>query len=256
MAQQPVVQRLRAVPAQTVQQSAVTDPASDWWWDGQQWNCGCQSPQPPFCPPQGPPPWFPPPQGQPPWYPGANGGVSFSTSPPPNPIRGAFWWDGSVLWMFDGATWVAVGGTGSAPGTEPVLAVPTTSASTIATNTWTITPINGSPSLASGGTWNATTKQFTPNQPGIYGVQSQVWIPTAGFHQVAVLKNDSGGPYPSLQNVEICTIQELSAAGWMTSTGFTQINGINDFVRMWSYAFDGNIDQSYGFPSLRVWKMP
>jgi hypothetical protein len=37
--------------------------------------------------------------------------VSFSATAPPNPVRGNFWWDGKTLWMFDGAAWVAVGGT-------------------------------------------------------------------------------------------------------------------------------------------------
>lgn len=48
----------------------------------------------------------PPPQGQPPWYPGANGGVSFGTVEPANPIRGHLWWDGTYLWLFDGRNWV------------------------------------------------------------------------------------------------------------------------------------------------------
>jgi hypothetical protein len=46
----------------------------------------------------------------PPWYPGANAGVSFGLTPPQNAVRGHFWWDGRVLWMFDGAAWVTVGG--------------------------------------------------------------------------------------------------------------------------------------------------
>jgi hypothetical protein len=86
-----------------------------WYWDGSNWVCDpdCGAPPssgfpcpPPSFPPPGCPPWFPPPQGQPPWYPGANAGVSFSATAPPNPIRGNFWWDGKVLWMFDGAVWV------------------------------------------------------------------------------------------------------------------------------------------------------
>lgn len=86
-----------------------------WMWDGANWVCGepCPPPGPPPCPPPGwpqpCPPFYPPPSNQAPWYPGANGGVSFSQTAPPNPVRGHFWYDGHVLWMFDGAAWVDVG---------------------------------------------------------------------------------------------------------------------------------------------------
>lgn len=86
-------------------QQGIADPASGWVWDGTQWVCGdcddssfpCPSPFPPA---------FSGPAQQPPWYPGANGGVSFGTNAPPNPVRGHFWWDGATLWIFDGAAWV------------------------------------------------------------------------------------------------------------------------------------------------------
>lgn len=90
-----------------------------WLWNGSQWICPtdpCPPFSPPFCPPFFPPPPFiPPPAGQPPWFPGANGGVTFSSTPPPNPVRGHFWWDGTSLHMFDGAAWVIIstGGTGT-----------------------------------------------------------------------------------------------------------------------------------------------
>lgn len=92
----------------------------NWTWDGTRWVCqpDCDfddQPCPPFSvlQPGGRhhSPFFPPPVTQPPWYPGANGGVSFAPpgQPPPNPIRGAFWWDGTSLWLFDGAAWDVVG---------------------------------------------------------------------------------------------------------------------------------------------------
>jgi hypothetical protein len=99
-------------------------------WDGTRWvcdpDCDDGAPQwpaappcpPPSFPPAGCPPWFPPPASQPPWYPGANAGVSFGTTPPVNPIRGHFWWDGVRMWMWDGAVWVDIvaSATGAAPG--------------------------------------------------------------------------------------------------------------------------------------------
>lgn len=85
----------------------------DWVWDGSRWVCCPDGDDcPPAFPPFGPP-VFSGPVGQPPWYPGANGGVSFGTVAPPNPVRGHFWWDGLTLWLFDGAAWVGVGGSGS-----------------------------------------------------------------------------------------------------------------------------------------------
>jgi hypothetical protein len=84
----------------------------NWIWDGSNWvcdpDCGNGGSQP--CPPFGPPVFSGPTQ-QPPWYPGANGGVSFGASAPANPVRGHMWWDGKTFWLFDGAAWVAVGGT-------------------------------------------------------------------------------------------------------------------------------------------------
>lgn len=104
----------------------------NWVWDGTRWICDPDcSPAP--CPPSSIlqpggvlPPFFPPPVTQPPWYPGANGGVSFSPpgQPPPNPIRGAFWWDGSTLWMFDGAAWMPTGGAAGGSTTPPSSTAP------------------------------------------------------------------------------------------------------------------------------------
>ena len=55
-------------------------------------------------------------------------GVSFGTTPPANPVRGHFWWNGVTLFLFDGAVWDPIGGSGGAvtpPGTTfPVNPVP------------------------------------------------------------------------------------------------------------------------------------
>lgn len=92
-----------------------------WTWNGTNWVCDPDCPPnggtlPVPCPPFGPPVFSGPTQ-QPPWYPGANGGISFGASPPPNPVRGHLFWDGTALWLFDGAAWVAVGGAGASGGT-------------------------------------------------------------------------------------------------------------------------------------------
>ena len=104
----------------------VGDQQGGWIWDGTQWVCppDCCTPPPcdgsPWCPPPSwPPPGCPPwwsGANSPPWYPGANAGVSFSTVAPQNVVRGHFWWDGNVLWLFDGAVWVDVGVAGISGG--------------------------------------------------------------------------------------------------------------------------------------------
>lgn len=100
--------------------------SGDWVWDGARWVCDPDDfpqPCPPQCPPNivtpafFPPPVFSGPTAQPPWYPGANGGVSFGQTAPPNPTRGHFWWNGVILQMFDGAAWVQISGVSGAPGT-------------------------------------------------------------------------------------------------------------------------------------------
>ena len=113
------------------QQQAV--PGQQWWGGGPPWWGGDCDPcddgggQIPGCPPGFPPPGCPPwwsGQNSPPWYPGANAGVSFGQTPPANPVRGHFFYDGATLWIFDGAAWDTVGGPGAAPTTPPSTTAP------------------------------------------------------------------------------------------------------------------------------------
>lgn len=184
----------------------------DWVWDGTNWCSPCNpAPMPPPCPPSGwptpCPPWFPPPAGQAPWYPGANGGVSFSATPPANPIRGNFWWDGTMLHLFDGAAWVNIGpgasggGGGAFVGTTPpsnpavgalwwngtVLAVwdgtkwaaaqSTTEVFAItsptvlalpAASAWGQVAFTATPTIDIQNGWNAATRQYMPQVAGNY----------------------------------------------------------------------------------------
>jgi hypothetical protein len=93
-----------------------------WVWDGSNWVCDPNCDNGGGFPPFGPPVFSGPTQ-QPPWYPGANGGVSFGATAPPNPVRGHMWWNGTTFYLFDGAAWTPIGGTGSgggaATGTTP-----------------------------------------------------------------------------------------------------------------------------------------
>jgi hypothetical protein len=94
---------------------AVGTRDGNWVWNGSNWicnpDCGTDGSAPPFGPPV-----FSGPVSQPPWYPGANGGVSFGATAPANPVRGHMWWDGTSFWLFDGAAWVAIGGSGASGG--------------------------------------------------------------------------------------------------------------------------------------------
>jgi hypothetical protein len=141
---------------QMMQQQAVPGqqwwPGMPWWGDGN--PCDDGGGQIPGCPPGFPPPGCPPwwsGQNSPPWYPGANAGVSFGQTPPANPVRGHFFYDGTTLWIFDGAAWETVGGPGAAPSTPPS----------------TTAPVNPQP----GQQWfNGTT---------LYVYDGQAWVPVS-----------------------------------------------------------------------------
>jgi hypothetical protein len=94
---------MRSPPVPAQSGNWVFDPGSGQWVCSP--DCSGDGGFPPFGPPV-----FSGPTQQPPWYPGANGGVSFGATPPPNPVRGHMFWDGTVFWLFDGAAWVNIGG--------------------------------------------------------------------------------------------------------------------------------------------------
>lgn len=208
-------------------------------------DCGgpCQPPPP------GPPPWFPPPQGQPPWYPGANGGVSFGSQAPPNPIRGAFWWNGQALFLFDGAVWVDVGvegaasGGGTATGTQP----PTN-------------PVNGSLwfngstlYIWDGNAWVPTSATKTYVQPTappapnpgdqwFDGAQTRIWSGTAW---VLVGPGATVGPVPtttiamSLNQTQNLTIPPSTGSSftetpWAAVPNIDTMSGWNATTKQWT----------------------
>lgn len=213
--------RLRTVPA--VPAPVNVPSQQDWVWDGANWtwdgNCPAPPPCPPPCPPVGwpqpCPPFYPPPSNQAPWYPGANGGVSFSQTAPVNPIRGNFWWDGTMLHLFDGAVWVNIGpGAGSASGLTVVGSAPPSNPAvgqewwngtalqvwdgvawravgagisqclqmgnpaslTIPTNAWTVIPFTTTPAIDTASGWNVTNQQYKPNLPGFYLFFIRAWM--------------------------------------------------------------------------------
>ena len=254
----------------------------NWVWDGQRWVCcpddGTCPPidQPPFCPPvgfppHGCPPWFPPPQGQPPWYPGANAGVTFSQTAPVNVVRGHFWWNGTVLQMWDGAAWVAIGpGASPGPGPGPGPVTTTTAVFAISSpidipglNTapldWGIVPITTTPLIDLNQGWDPITKQYKPNKAGFYQFFTTQFIvtPTSNAGHT-VIRNDMGS-LPNLSNADVVSVIAIGdvAGEYLTGTGIAFLNGTTDFVRLWAYAGDGIYRViSSSVPIMRAYLLP
>jgi hypothetical protein len=174
----------------------------NWVWDGSNWVCDPDCMNPPPCPPMGPP-VFSGPAGQPPWYPGANGGVSFGATPPPNPVRGHLWWNGLTFYLFDGAAWVPIGGAQGGSVTPPAGSPP---ANPVPGQQW----FNGSTLYVwDGNAWIpvSTTKTYiqatappAPNPGDMWwdGVQFRIWD---GSAWELVGPGAIVGPVPTSTNV-------------------------------------------------------
>ena len=169
--------------------SAMPAPSGGWVWDGSNWvcdpDCGTGAPCPPFGPPV-----FSGPAGQPPWYPGANGGVSFGQTFPPNPVRGHLFWDGVTFWLFDGAAWVAVGGSSSAVhGVTDGSNAPqgTVGEYLCATNQTAATPVPIPVVVATAPPYTFTTVAVLNLGAGDWGIQGAVSLetgPSTGAHKI------------------------------------------------------------------------
>jgi hypothetical protein len=264
------------MPMQQQQMLAPGTQDGNWVWNGSEWVCGsCDGSGgsfpgclPPGFPPPGCPPWFSG-MNSPPWYPGANAGVSFGTTAPLNPVRGHFWWDGVTLWLFDGAAFVAVGGTGTVPGTAPgtvsatqqvfSLQQPTTLA--VAPATWVATPFTSTPNINSMGTWDATTFKWTPNKAGVYEVfcLGNYSLPAGGTEQQQVVKNDSGTLSGGAPSDIVCIGAVNSAAagsGYIQSSGIVTMNGTTDFLRHWSWVSVSPVQLMWTIPTWKIFKLP
>lgn len=284
----------------------MSQPAQqDWFWDGSQWCPPCgglPAPVPPPCPPPSfptpCPPWFPPPAAQAPWYPGASGGVSFSSTPPVNPVRGNFWWDGVLLHMFDGAAWVDIGpetGGGSAVGITPpqnpvvgttwwngtifqvwdgttwkfvgppsatqattvqTFAITQPAAVTVGVDSlhWTAVPFNTAPSLDTQGAWNGSTLRLTPNKAGYYQIQCRA-VNSGTSAGLAIVKNDPG-TFTGLSSDITVAIAAANVTGWLSASGFVQMNGTTDYIRIWGYETTGHLPNAGSNPVFSAFALP
>jgi hypothetical protein len=209
----------------------------NWVWDGSNWvcdpDCDNQFPQP--CPPFGPP-VFSGPAGQPPWYPGANGGVSFGATAPPNPVRGHMWWNGTTFFLFDGAAWVPFGGSVSGATTPPSTTAP---ANPQPGQQW----FNGTTLFVwDGNAWVpvsqtkttiAATAPSAPNPGDLWfdGTQLRIWD---GSAWELVGPGATVGPVPTTTEVLhlYSTVNVTTPAAW-TIVPFTDLPSI-DTMAAWS----------------------
>jgi hypothetical protein len=239
----------------------------NWVWDGSNWVCdpdcgnGGSGSVPAPCPPFGPP-VFSGPAGQPPWYPGANGGVSFGATFPPNPVRGHLFWDGSTFWLFDGAGWVVISGTGGGTngGTTPGPSVSTTTKvfqlTTVptvaigASDVWSIIPFTSTPQVDTASGWDPVSHKYTPKKSGYFNffVNGMCFGPGQNVVAFALLFNDNGSWQLNSQNY-VCMGDTYNFTGapaqaaFLTSSGIVHMNGTTDFVRLWAFTSDGNWNQ-------------
>lgn len=210
----------------------------DWWWDGQRWVCNCDQDFDDCRPPFGFPPVVSPPLGQPPWYPGANGGVSFGSQAPPNPVRGHFWWDGTTLHMWDGAAWVDISAGGPVSQVEPQFRVDlAASITTYTPNQWNNVAFSGSPSFDAQGGFDPLLHRWTPKISGTYLFIMNVFcVSTAGAAAIAVGMNDNG--QVNNLGVPVCLQEQATpgvAGGWLNCSGAATMRANVDYVRAFFY---------------------
>jgi hypothetical protein len=244
----PTTRQMTAVPQQQMAASGTQAATT-------QWICDCDSSSggtfpgcaPPGWPPPGCPPWFSG-MNSPPWYPGANAGVAFGTTAPANPVRGHFWWDGSGLWMFDGAVWVVVGGTPGA-GSSPSPGVSTTTqmfyigqstSVTLTPSAWQAYPFTASPVILQG-TWDGVTHKYTPNKAGYYmsSFFSNYGLTAAGWSARAVQQNDDGTTTNHTFSITQAGSSTTPNQGWLSATDVIYMNGTTDYLRFWVYDTTG-----------------
>ena len=183
--------------------------------------------------------------------------TSIQGTAPPAPNPGDLWFDGTQLHIWDGTTWELVGPgatVGPVPTSAKVLEVKSPTGSNVTAGTWAILPISGTPNINTFGTWDVSTKIYKPNKAGIYNFELLQYNSNTGILAMALLLNDSGGPYGStIINAPVALLCEETGTGWVQSSGMVVMNGTTDFVRVWVIVTGATaIDQSYNLPTLRA----
>jgi len=171
------------------------------------------------------------------------GSVIISSTPPGNPSAGTQWWDGSVMRMWDGATWQLIG-PGSAAGPVPTttvalgLSAPVDFPMNATPGSYGIINFTATPQVDTMLGYSVTTHKYMPTKPGMYMFTLRTWTGTqAGF---SIAKNDPGTYSNTPTSDIVVAVSSSSAAGFMSATGITLMNGTTDFVRCFGWNVDGN----------------
>jgi hypothetical protein len=196
--------------------------------------------------------------------PGGGTGVDdmaiISSTPPSNPAAGSQWWNGTIMQVWDGGKWNLVGPP-SGPGgvaletSTLVFAINQETTLTNAANAWAIVPWIGTPVIDTKGGWDGATKKFTPKEPGYYAISARV-VPTLSsgtYTAVAVLKNDDG-IFDNVSSDIMLSIGFSTVVGWVAATGFAQMNGTTDYMRVFSFG-GGTLQAQGSSPAFSVLRM-
>ena len=170
------------------------------------------------------------------WVPGTTGSTTtVSAVAPIAPNVGDGWLNGTVLSVWNGSAWVVVAAPSGAPGTasQPVFKIGTATTTTVSSPPWTIAPINGAPTVNTGGAWDATGHKYTPSKPGVYNFECLAFSLDPNPLSLVLLFNDNGAPSSSLTNQSVIALGEITGPSWVNCNGMVQMNGTTDFVRLW-----------------------
>lgn len=173
---------------------------------------------------------------------GAGGGGSFvGTSPPANPAIGTTWWNGTIFQVWDGTAWKLVGPPPLTNTTVLEFAInqPTSATVGVDSSHWTAIPLTATPSVDLQSGWNPATLRYTPKTAGIYQFQGRS-VNSANTAGLAIVKDDPG-TYASLASDITVSIASATAAGWLSVSGLTPMNGTSDYVRLFAYNTAGSI---------------
>lgn len=183
------------------------------------------------------------------------GTVVISSTAPGNPATGSQWWDGSVLRMWNGSAWVAIGpgmAVGPVPTTTQVFSVIQPGFFTAPT-AWGIVQFTATPQVDTLLGFDPSSKKYTAKKAGMYLFEGTCWESTTGGFALA--KNDPG-TFTDAQTDILVAIATSGAGGHLDWTGLAVMNGTTDYVRLFGYSAGAQFWGSSGAPILSATLLP